>query len=200
MIGRRWLLILLCGLSGLAIARGRPEREAPPAVIEPLPFDHARHAGELQRVGLRCVDCHAVGDPAPDALAADGQPRPSEVPRAVCHACHRDAVRGASPAAPGRCSLCHPNAADLVPESHGAHWIEQHVGPARSLRADCTDCHARRVCVECHEARGALTRSPHPTGFRGLHGVEARLDPGTCDRCHVADSCVQCHRDGGLPW
>jgi hypothetical protein len=172
-----------------------------PTVVDPLPFDHAQHAPELERLGLGCVTCHgfaAAAETAPDAAVADDQPT-APVNPAVCHGCHRPEIRGLTPA-PSSCALCHPVVAELRPGDHGPDWMQAHAAAGRSVLASCTDCHERAVCVDCHEARGALARDPHPPAFRAVHGLEARLDPASCDTCHTGESCRSCHEGGGVPW
>ncbi len=208
----RSLLLIAAAVGGLSLvalaSAGDPEPK--PTLVDPLPFDHSAHNAEFDRLQLACMDCHAFGDPAPPKTLGDPKAAPVErepfvdesipVNLAICHGCHRGEATRASEGAPGACATCHPNADELLPDSHGPSWIHDHAPEARSLLAECSECHQRSVCVDCHEARGALARSPHDVGFRSLHGIEARLDPSNCATCHTAETCTTCHTTGATPW
>ncbi len=206
----RSLLLLAAAVAGLTFVAlaSASDPEPKPAVIDPLPFDHAEHKAEFARLQLGCMDCHAFGDPAnaPASTAPEAAPHEPFVDEsipvnlAICHGCHRGEATRASEGSPGVCATCHPDASELVPDTHGPSWMQEHAPEARSLQADCSECHSRSVCVDCHEARGALARSPHGVGFRSLHGIEARLDPGSCSTCHTAETCTTCHTTGATPW
>lgn len=197
---RATLLLPVAALLAVALASANAPKPKP-TLIDPLPFQHEVHATEFARLDLDCIDCHAFGDSPADAPA--GEPFVDEsvpVNLEVCHACHRGQVSGVSDAAPKTCAICHPVADELIPQTHGDHWFREHASTARSLQANCIECHTRASCADCHETRGALTRTPHDVGFRTLHGIEARLDPNACSSCHLADSCSTCHSAGGTPW
>ena len=163
-------------------------------VLDPFPFSHHEHAGVFRDAGLSCVACHPVGLDLPEGVS-DAEPLPAPV--ATCHACHLQEVAGAK-AAPRACETCHPAMLELMPESHGYGWLDDHGDEARTLGATCSDCHEASTCVECHEDRGAGARSPHGPGFQAVHGIEAATDPGSCTSCHAASTCTSCHTSGGL--
>jgi hypothetical protein len=217
---RSGLLVALLTASLAASAgpgpAGRPVEAAPaprsearvrllverPAIREPFPFEHRRHARSLRNAGLRCVDCHAVGL----AMSADGgreaaaPPADLPPPRSTCHGCHLQTVRGAPFDAPSRCETCHSVRAELRPADHGSDPIRSHAPLARAGTAVCRDCHAAAQCIDCHEERGAGARSPHGPGFAAFHGIEARVDPAPCAGCHSAETCTTCHGEGLKPW
>jgi len=175
--------------------RGSGDDSEPPTVVDPLPFDHSTHRGAFTRIGLMCADCHPVG-----LRAESGAVNDLPAPRSICHGCHRGEADGAPRGAASRCGACHPDREELIPETHGIGWHDDHAPEARSLRAGCDDCHDRGQCIDCHDTRGAAVHTPHPPGFRSLHGIDARLDGATCATCHAAETCVRCHEQGGWPW
>lgn len=195
------LLVLLLGLLSLTAGATEPRATAPaaaPTVLDPLPFDHADHARTLGKKGLACVDCHPVGLATPDPTApAPGLP---PAPRESCHGCHLGTLTAAPRKADRTCQTCHPNAGELIPETHGIQWTALHATEALAPGNTCSDCHARSWCVDCHDDRGPLSPSPHGPAFRATHGVEARVDPASCSSCHAAPSCTACHSQGVLPW
>lgn len=176
---------------GTAVSGSREDVQ----VLVPFPFSHEEHADVFADAGLSCVSCHPVGLELP-AGVSDAEPLPA--PRTTCHACHLQEVAGAKKAAPRACETCHPALLELMPESHGFGWLEDHGPEARALGATCSDCHEASTCVECHEDRGAGARSPHGPGFSAVHGIEAAVDPGSCTSCHAAATCTSCHTRGGL--
>ena len=202
---RRAAILLLAVLVTVGLLRqGSAGAEVPetPTLRSPLPFDHTEHAPVFAKTGVACVDCHPIGlrqkDPEQGYVAAAvGELKP---PLLVCHGCHRPNFKGAPRAAPGRCTLCHANRAELKPASHDLGWLRAHGAEARARGASCKDCHETRECVECHDARGAGQRDPHPPGWRTGHGVEARLDPYSCSTCHDGQKCMSCHTTGAVPW
>ncbi len=200
---RRLALLGLAVVGVLLFGPGTPpvasetRSSPPPTVRSPLPFTHKEHREIFKDVGLQCSDCHPIG-----LVAPEGQKPPAMFPppRSTCHGCHL-AEASAAPTAPGRCALCHPNALELKPPSHGPGWdTGGHAGAARAARTQCESCHEQALCTDCHEGRGALSRMPHGAGFRAVHGIEGRLDPQGCALCHGGDACTSCHETGATPW
>lgn len=189
------LAVALVALLAWLPADGEEEHDDAPALIEPLPFEHATHKRTFAKIGLVCADCHPVG-----LRAESGPVLDLPLPRTICHGCHRAEIEGAPSKADSRCAACHSDREELKPPSHGIGWEADHAPEARALRAGCEDCHDRGQCVECHDVRGALAKAPHPPGFRSIHGLDARLDGATCVTCHASETCVRCHEQGGWPW
>lgn len=182
-----WLAVfpLLLGLAA---------SDPPPALINPLPFDHKVHNRAMRSSGVRCVDCHPVG------LVA--QPPVAELPAplSTCHGCHKGDLPDAPRGARATCKRCHADLQQLLPDTHGAGWRDHHALEGRAARSECNDCHDSTWCFDCHDDRGPLSENPHGPGFRVTHGVEARLDPHACTVCHSGDACLTCHQTGSLPW
>jgi len=200
----RALLLFVLGLLGVSVVlAGRPVRPGglaadaeAPRVLDPVPFDHARHSEVMEDKGVTCVTCHAVGAHTDDGAPSAALP----TPLGPSHACHLREVRGVPRSASSQCLQCHPNRAELLPFDHRVGWMKAHAVEARALGSSCDSCHETRRCIDCHESRGALSRTPHPPGFRVTHGIEARVDPASCSTCHVESTCTACHASGVIPW
>lgn len=128
----------------------------PPAVTQPLAFDHARHAG------VACAVCHA---------GIESSSRAGLPPPAVCVACHASApgrVDGRAWEALSRAASRPWTPVTRLPE-HTWFSHRRHVALAR---LDCASCHGdvgRRTtppprnpvrlamsdCVACHRHEGA---------------------------------------------
>lgn len=192
---RLTLALLALGLLFVLPALSEDDPGEPPALLEPLPFDHSAHQRPFDQLGLTCADCHPVG-----LRAASGKVADLPAPLSVCHGCHLAELEGMPRKAERRCGACHEGGEELKPGTHGVGWESDHTFEARQIRADCDDCHDTGQCVQCHDARGAMTFAPHPPGFRAVHGVEAKFNGARCVTCHAAETCVRCHEDGGWPW
>lgn len=114
---------------------------------------------------------------------------------------------GGKPAKPAEeaCLRCHANAVERTGFAFGSTFSHRiHVGSAQLA---CTTCHSgdtrptasthgrliigRETCRQCHEK--LRPESPHPDGWRILHGGEARLDDSSCATCHSQPFCDGCH-------
>ena len=151
-------------------------------------FDHGEHGKALEREGLACVACHAVGAPA----EAPDDEQALKPPDAACHFCHVDSTRQVR--APSRCETCHADVGR--PDSHGVGWLDEH-GSASRLGA-CSDCHRSGFCVDCHERRESVRYQVHDRTFLSVHGIEVRVDPSSCGTCHAESFCVSCHSSQGV--
>ncbi len=187
---RPLLLMLPLVVVGLATA----QEEEPPALWEPLPFQHLEHRKVFRATGVSCIDCHPVGMVTREGI----QKLPA--PLGSCHGCHRGEYPGAPRGASSACARCHSDLQDLMPPTHSGDWRHLHAPEARASDAECADCHEASSCFECHDDRGPMAINPHGPGFRVTHGIEARLDPRSCATCHDGSSCVDCHATGSLPW
>jgi len=191
----RWLLAI--GLIGGAFALANDPK---PSLIEPFPFDHDQHTKAFKKTGVACVDCHPVGLHTQDDQGFHDPQIPTPPPKATCHGCHLNLVKGVPRKAPNTCTSCHADRAELVPPSHIAGWLQLHGPDARGAVASCDSCHDRAQCLDCHEKRGAMSQNPHPPAFLSIHGAEARMDPNSCSTCHNGNTCVSCHSSGDIPW
>jgi hypothetical protein len=158
-----WLRLLLLGVASLsvgsivfAVGLARSDwvtgaRVHPP--VQPVPFSHRHHAGEL---GIDCEHCHTA--------VASG-PRAGLPPTHTCMTCHSQIWTGAQMLAPVRASLASKTSLDwkrvaLLPDyvyfRHDIH-IAKGVG--------CAECHGRvdtmaltyrakpltmQFCLDCH--------------------------------------------------
>lgn len=196
------LLALGVGLAGgsAVLASTPPPMDEAPALHEPLPFDHALHAGAFDAARVACSDCHPIGVAVPvqEGISSPGAELPG--PTSSCHGCHRQELPRTPRAAPSACASCHADLDALLPADHGAGWETAHAVEARAFRTSCLDCHETSQCFDCHDERGPGVENPHPPAFRSTHGVEARLDARSCSSCHTGETCMTCHEEGGWPW
>jgi hypothetical protein len=160
--------------------------------VQPIPYSHALHAGEL---GIDCRYCHG---------AAERSPRAAIPTAASCLRCH-DGIR--------------PDSVNLAPlRAPGLRWVRVHDLPdyvafdhrvhlARGV--GCETCHGRadrmeRVyqataltmawCLDCHRAPASSLRPPAevavmgyvaPPGLGDALRTELAIDPPTnCSTCH----------------
>lgn len=140
---------------------------APPAPMQPLPYSHQLHVGEL---GLDCATCHANADPGNLMTFPATQ---------TCMDCHTDIAIEKEPIQ--RLTQYH-EAQEQIPWERvyqvlpGVNWSHRtHLDAG----VDCTSCHgavaempqmqqatavtSMASCMSCHEAQGA---------------------PNTCVTCH----------------
>jgi hypothetical protein len=149
--------VLLCSVALLAVAfiysRSQYETAVARTPLQPVPFSHKHHAGEL---GIDCRYCHSTVETSVDA----GFPATH-----VCMTCHSQIWTNAEMLAPVRQSLAENRAIDWhrvarVPDyvyfRHDIH-IAKGIG--------CVECHGRidrmpltyrakafemKFCLECH--------------------------------------------------
>ncbi|MEZ4367052.1 MAG: cytochrome c3 family protein [Kofleriaceae bacterium] len=233
--GRGWsrgaaVLVLLVALGG-GLALGAAAAPAPasrsaiyPAVVQPLRFEHGRHAT------IACLDCHPT---ARTSQSAVDRLLPGEAVCARCHPIDRAqptrVVAGAPAAA---CIACHPSyqpevpvaVAELPPPSlkfsHAAHAdatctrchgdVTAGAGDHLPTMATCLGCHddvrARSACATCHLTEiGGRLRTELPTGTlvpvatgTGVDGVAHDADflarHGGVARDRGA-TCAACHEE-----
>ncbi len=197
---------LASGARSTAVADDGPAADtAPPALVDPFPFDHAGHAKAFERGRVTCIDCHPVGLRVSTPQGPVAPDTSLHAPRTSCHACHLDQLAHAPGAATPTCASCHADMHQLTPASHDATWLTDHGPDSRAFARDCASCHDQATCFDCHDDRGPSATNPHPPAFRSTHGMEARLDPRSCSTCHTGETCSTCHATGaesggGWPW
>jgi hypothetical protein len=171
------------------------------APVQPVPYSHAKHVGEL---GLDCRYCHSTIDTAGAAIPTSQ----------TCMNCHSQ-IRTASPAL----ALVRESAQTGRPIP----WVHVHVMPSflyfdHSIHLNrgigCVECHGKvntmdvvtqvkpmsmGFCLDCHRAPEEHVREPKdvfdldsPT-IAQSRGIEAARDfvrslkirpPQTCSACH----------------
>lgn len=193
---RALLMGLLVGV--VAPAAAGVSVESRDAIFEK--FNHETHWRPIDRVGVSCVSCHAVGAPT-NTAPVEGLPREDLMPpENVCHECHApgEGDLGAGDGmsqAPHHCATCH-EAVDK-PDSHAVGWLDMHGDAAREGTASCLNCHTRATCTECHDRRQTAGQKVHDRSWLTVHGIAVRADPAACDTCHVQAECTTCHAASG---
>ncbi len=193
----KWVLLLVAGAPIYLIALVA-YGVAPQAIrigyqpVQPLPYSHALHAGEL---GMDCRYCHD---------AVERSPRAAIPPAASCLRCHDgiwpDSVNIAPLRAPEIRWVRVYDLPDYVYFDHSAH-VTRGIG--------CESCHGRvdqmeqvyqatamtmQFCVACHNAPEPFLRPPSEVttmGYVAPPGLGARLraerninPPINCSTCH----------------
>ncbi len=135
---------------------------APAAVIQPIVFDHARHAGEE---GVACADCHAGADTKVHA----GLPSVK-----MCLTCHRTEQGSHSDEPKVREYAERGEQIPFVQRNrNAAHVYFSHRAHVAAATMDCRECHgdvgqvadsaelsnpelsSMDSCIDCHRAEGA---------------------------------------------
>jgi hypothetical protein len=159
-------------------------------------FDHAKHAGQFEKAGVVCLDCHRfdtlieTGEPE---LAAQLSGRAQYPGGTACHFCHGPSdTRMAS--APQACRTCHENLMPLRPADHDLSWERVHAQIARVNPTQCDSCHRQAECIDCHQRRDTVRERVHDRNFLFIHGIQATANPMQCGSCHREDFCIRCHQ------
>lgn len=168
------MIRILAGASLLALAAlwtwlpGRSE--APPPVVQPMPFDHRRHVVDEE---LACVDCHGGVEKG----AAAGFPSVKK-----CLLCHDEEEEGSPAAAIAE----HAARGEEIP------WIQvdRVVGHVYFSHA----MHVKVGGMECSECHGDVATRTEPV----TAPLVAHLDMETCMGCHesrgASNDCLACHK------
>jgi hypothetical protein len=172
------------------------------APIQPAPFSHAKHVGEL---GLDCRYCHSTIDTAGAA-----------VPTAqTCMNCHTQ-IKAASPAL--------AVVRDSFQTGQSVPWVHVHVMPSfvyfdHSIHLNrgisCVECHGKvnemdvvtqrkpmsmGFCIDCHRDPAAHVRADgdifnlDSKTIAEAHGMDAALKFVTERKISPPQSCSGCHR------
>jgi hypothetical protein len=168
----RMCLVLACcaGLGAQAAQTPSPPLAAsrtPPAPVQPLPYSHRFHVGDL---GMACTECHA--NPGAGKLM-------TYPPAATCVSCHRS-----NPA--GRQTLQALTAA--VDTGKPIPWVRVYRVPEYVYWQHGPHLAAGVACVECHGPVGERDVVALETDVTTMRG---------CQRCHekrqVLTDCGDCH-------
>jgi hypothetical protein len=140
-------------LAALAYARSQYHTEVARTPLQPVPFSHKHHAGEL---GIDCRYCHSTVETSANA----GFPATH-----VCMTCHSQLWRNAAMLAPVRESLADNRALDWHRVAHVPDYVyfRHDIHIAKGI--GCVECHGRidrmpltyrakafkmKFCLECH--------------------------------------------------
>ncbi|MEQ9618416.1 MAG: hypothetical protein RIG61_04500 [Deltaproteobacteria bacterium] len=166
-------------------------------------YSHEVHKSVMEKEGFDCFVCHTVNleiDPAEEKSAEEmiKASKESFYPgKETCHFCHYNPQAGNI--APGDCSTCHFNMAEIQPKNHNFNWTSKHAVFSKADQESCENCHSPRYCEDCHKRRD-FTIVAHDRNFRFIHGIEARANPRQCGNCHQVTFCNTCHTQGGYDY
>lgn len=155
-------------------------------------YPHEAHFDVMKEEGDSCLLCHPFvkNELKQNKLRKQLNIISNEPLKAICHDCHVKELR-----APWRCTLCHPDAKTIWPQSHNFGYIEHHREDAKHSEESCGECHLdRQFCTDCHFKRDTAGQGYHPLGYRNIHGIDARMMPANCGECHNNFYCQDCHR------
>jgi hypothetical protein len=142
-------------------------------VTRRLPFDHARHAGEL------CTACHASGlDQSAAGVSCNTCHQKHHVPEANCRACHQRPP-----------ATAHTTQAHLGCGVAGCHSAMPFRGLPRA-RQVCLGCHQQladhmpgRNCIDCHALpQPRASDQPAPDAPAAAHAASAPASAGAATR------------------
>ncbi len=153
--------VVISAIATLFVATGIGPASAPPAVVQPLHFDHKRHVDE----GVACTDCHSRATNAAKA----GHPLLK-----ACLLCHNEPKGESSDEAKLREFIAAGRQVPWVRVNRlPGHVYFSHEAHVTRGQMDCAECHGdmkgrttstvasqidhldMRACMECHEQRGA---------------------------------------------
>ena len=164
------LLAVIPALLLAAAASGGWLRTRPDPIVQPIAFDHARHAEE----DLGCLDCHA---PAASGAYAT-------LPLlSTCQLCHQEALGESA----GEAKLM-----EYVERGEEIPWVQVNRMPGHVYFH-----HAAHVTLgemECSECHGDMSLASEPPGASQVE----RLTMRRCMECHrergVTNDCIACHK------
>lgn len=166
-------------------------------------YSHEVHKSVMEKEGFDCFVCHTVNleiDPEEEKSVEEmiKASKESFYPgKETCHFCHYNPQAGNI--APGDCSTCHFNMAEIQPKNHNFNWTSKHAVFSKADQESCENCHSPRYCEDCHKRRD-FTIVAHDRNFRFIHGIEARANPRQCGNCHQISFCNTCHIQGGYDY
>jgi len=200
-IGYMALVVALaaCGTqSGDDGAGGKPKM---PLDVK-MNYSHEVHKSVMEKEGFDCFVCHPVNVKFEDEKSIEEAIKASKQAffpgKDTCHFCHYNPQAGNI--APGDCSTCHFNMAEIQPKNHNFNWMSKHAVFAKADEESCENCHSPRFCEDCHKRRDLPTIMVHDRNFRFIHGIEARANPRQCGNCHQITFCNTCHVKGGYDY
>jgi hypothetical protein len=142
-------------------------RNPPPAPVQPLPYSHRLHVGDL---GLECADCHT--NPGGGKLM-------TYPPTATCTSCHRTNPGGSQSL---QALMTMAGSGKPIP------WRRVYQLPDYVYWQHAPHLAAKVECVECHGSVGERDVVSLETDVTTMRG---------CQRCHekrqVFTDCGDCH-------
>ena len=164
----------------LAHAQAIPFENLDSLLRRPVPLDvrmnysHEVHKKVMQKEGFDCFVCHPMDVKPKDEKGVEEAIKLSKQSffpgKDTCHFCHYNPEAGNI--APGECSLCHFNMAEIEPKNHNFNWAAKHAIFAKADEQSCENCHSPRFCEDCHKrgpARGAVPPRRATLGASGLY-------------------------------
>jgi hypothetical protein len=157
-------LVALLAAAWLGLARA----DAP--IVQPIAFDHARHAQE----GLACTDCHAQADHGSYAT----------LPRlARCMLCHKEAQGTHAD---------EPKLREYARRNEEVPWVEVNRLPGHVHFSHVA--HVRFGALDCSTCHGDMAHATAPPPRSQIDG----LTMGRCMDCHAerhaSNDCIACHK------
>ncbi|MEO6711289.1 MAG: cytochrome c3 family protein [Planctomycetota bacterium] len=145
-------------------------RRSPPAIVQPIAFDHARHVQEE----LGCLDCHKTAETSPHASAPL---------IATCMLCHNEA-KGEHPD--------EPKIRGFAERGEQIPWVQ-----VNRLAGHVYFSHAMHVKLgkmECSECHGDMAAATLPV----TRSQVDHLTMSQCMDCHrereASNDCLTCHK------
>jgi len=190
---RLWVLGLLLGLAGVALAApDEPKQERSlvlmPEQSIPLNFDHKRHLDQ----GLQCIVCHSAAN---DSTEATDSLIPNHTQCGLCHRMEQPNAAEMFPKA--ACSTCHSGfegqPSQIGPPPHyvvteGPRPPPVHIPPARITFSHSKHLAQGVPCLQCHEGvdeTQLATREHLPTMRTCLECHTGGEAPSECTTCHL---------------
>lgn len=166
-------LVLLTAIPALllaAAASGAWLLRRPDPIVQPIAFNHARHAQE----DLGCLDCHA---PAAEGVYAT-------LPLlATCQLCHQEAL-GESPE--------EAKLLEFIERGEEIPWVQVNRMPGHVYFHHAA--HVTLGKLECSECHGDMTLSSSPPPSSQVEQLSMRR----CMDCHrerqATNDCIACHK------
>lgn len=161
-MARRRMRLLAVVCAAALVATGVGPSALPPAVVQPIRFDHQKHVDE----GMACTDCHSRAASAAKA----GHPLIK-----TCALCHQEAKGESAEESKLREFIAAGRQVPWVRVNKLAgHVYFSHEAHVTWGGMECAECHGdmksrneptvasqidhldMRACMECHEQRGAM--------------------------------------------
>jgi hypothetical protein len=162
----------VCLLGALVLAFGLRSVAGPEkaGIVQPLPFDHARHTEE----GLACLDCH---------VRADDSPYAGTVLVKACMLCHAEA-QGEHPD--------EPRIREFAERGEAIPWVQ--VNRLAGHVYFSHEAHVRWGEMDCAECHGDVAKQTEPIVESSID----HLTMERCMQCHAeagaSNDCLACHK------
>ena len=141
------------------------------APVQPVPFNHALHTGQL---GLDCRYCHTAVDKGPHSTVPSAQ---------TCMNCHSIIKKDSPLLATVRASF---DSGDPVP------WVKIHQAPDFVYFNHSVHVARGVSCVECH---GNVTKATNTVGLALLTSGPGQAEAIAQQQPLSMSFCLDCHRD-----